>query len=90
MSRDRPRDRIEIIRDILDIAYPERILFTPLMVKSRLATIDLQRYLRFLVDRGLITRTPNNIGTYYYITTEQGHDWAVRISGVLMVWQAVQ
>ena len=65
------RSRIEIINDILT-ASKNGAKKTDVMYRANLSFGQLQRYLSFLVDRGLISNRRNDDGKVRYKTSERG------------------
>ena len=67
----RNRTRVEIVSSILDVAG-KGALKTHIMYKANLSHRQLERYLAFLEDNGLIEKTADSDGTRMYQATEKG------------------
>lgn len=80
------RTRVEILASILNVAS-NGALKTHIMYKANLSHRQLQKYLAFLEERGLLARlTDEEMGSRMYGVTEKGFDFLkeyCRLSGFL-------
>lgn len=67
----RNRTRIEILGDILNIAH-HGTLKTHIMYKANLSHRQLEKYLGFLMEQGMVTKVTDENGATKYRVTERG------------------
>jgi predicted transcriptional regulator len=79
MLFDNKRNEFEIIREILFLANKE-IKKTRLMYQTNMCYNHFNKYLKFLLNNGLIEERFNTPKGRVYITTEKGNKWLEKIT----------
>jgi predicted transcriptional regulator len=76
------RDRLEIIRDILEVIrnHNNSIKPTPLLRYSNLSTQGFQEYISELLEKDLIKEMPDKKGRKYYTLTDNGFKYLEKYS----------
>ena len=66
------RNRLDIVRDMLAIAST-KVKKTRIMYQANLSFLQVEKYMKTLLDEGLLTRDGN--GGTSYLTTEKGKEF---------------
>jgi predicted transcriptional regulator len=78
------RERLEIIKDILQLVAENRaIKVTPLLRKSNLSSQRFSEYFKELSDKGFLIETRNKQGKKVYSLTEKGQRYLEKYKAIM-------
>lgn len=77
------RNELQIVYELVSLAYKQECKKTHLMYKTNLSYVHFTKYLDFLITKGILAERDNNSnGTTYYVT-DKGKKFVEEFKNVL-------